>query len=60
MADPGQLLMQADFGEAPAPVPPPSGPTSKSDCTNGAWRTWEMFKNQGQCIRYVVKRAKKA
>ncbi len=45
----------ADFGHL-APPPPPAGPTSKDQCLNGGWRTFTNppFKNQGDCISYVV------
>jgi hypothetical protein len=33
-------------------------PTSKSQCKNGGWRDFG-FKNQGQCIRFVKRGAKK-
>jgi hypothetical protein len=41
-----------DGGEEPPP--PPLEPTSKDDCRNGGWATYG-FKNQGECIAWVVK-----
>jgi hypothetical protein len=29
-------------------------PTSKAQCTNGGWRDFPQFKNQGQCIAFVI------
>jgi hypothetical protein len=34
-------------------------PTSKAQCKNGGWRNFgAMFKNQGQCVAFVVKQAR--
>jgi hypothetical protein len=30
-------------------------PTSKDQCKNGGWRTYGVFKNQGDCISFVGK-----
>jgi hypothetical protein len=32
-------------------------PTSKEQCKNGGWRNYPQFKNQGQCVTFVVKQA---
>jgi DNA-binding beta-propeller fold protein YncE len=32
-------------------------PTSKNQCKNGDWRNYPQFKNQGQCVAFVVKQA---
>jgi hypothetical protein len=37
----------------------PPNPDSKTDCVNGGWRNFGdddgvAFRNQGQCIHYVV------
>jgi hypothetical protein len=32
----------------------PSGPTSKEQCTNGGWRNFTGFKNQGDCVSWVA------
>jgi probable HAF family extracellular repeat protein len=29
------------------------GPAATSDCMNGGWRTYGVFRNQDDCIRYV-------
>ncbi len=34
-------------------------PTFKSQCKNGGWRNYPQFKNQGQCVAFVVKQAQK-
>jgi hypothetical protein len=31
-------------------------PTSKDQCKNGGWRNYPAFKNQGQCVAFVVRR----
>lgn len=42
----------------PAPVP-----TTKAQCKKGGWKTLSngttVFKNQGQCVRFVKKNVKK-
>jgi hypothetical protein len=35
-------------------------PYSKDDCVNGGWRTYGVFKNQGDCVSFVVHEAIKA
>jgi hypothetical protein len=32
-------------------------PTSKARCKNGGWRTFRVFKNQGDCVRFVSAKA---
>jgi hypothetical protein len=29
-------------------------PTSKDQCKNGAWRTYGVFKNEGDCVSFVA------
>ena len=29
-------------------------PTSKGECKNGGWRTFGVFKNQGDCVSFVA------
>ncbi len=37
----------------------PQLPTSKAQCKNGGWRNYgSKFKNQGQCVAFVVKQAR--
>ena len=45
------------ISEVPAPV---VSPTSKSACMHGGWKTFTnpSFKNQGQCVSYVVHHTK--
>ena len=31
----------------------PVVPTTESQCKKGGWRSFDRFKNQGQCIRFV-------
>jgi hypothetical protein len=34
----------------------PRLPTSKDQCTNGGWRSFGVFKNQGDCVSFVAKK----
>jgi len=55
-------------GSPPAPSPVFSGdidvqdararPTSTQQCRNGGWRTFAVFKNQGDCVSFVVHQAR--
>jgi hypothetical protein len=29
-------------------------PNDKEECKNGGWRTFEVFKNQGDCVSFVA------
>jgi hypothetical protein len=31
-----------------------SGPTSKDQCKSGGWKTFEIFRNQGDCVSFVA------
>jgi hypothetical protein len=33
-------------------------PTTKAQCKNGGWQNYQQFKNQGQCVVFVVKQAR--
>jgi hypothetical protein len=33
-------------------------PTSKDQCKNAGWRTYGVFKNQGDCLSYVATKGK--
>jgi hypothetical protein len=35
-------------------VDAPPTPTSKAQCKNGGWRTYRVFKNQGDCVSFVA------
>jgi hypothetical protein len=35
-------------------VPAPPVPTRTSDCKNGGWQAFDVFKNQGDCVSYVA------
>lgn len=35
-------------------------PTTKDHCKHGGWRTFGVFKNQGDCVRFVRHRARQA
>jgi len=43
-------------------VPVPNGPTSKSSCKHGGWKTFTApkFKNQGQCVSYFMHQLNRA
>ncbi len=36
----------------------PPVPTSKDQCKNGGWKTFGVFKNQGDCVSFVATEAK--
>lgn len=38
----------------PPPPPPPAAPTTADDCRNGGWMQYGVFRNQGDCVRYVA------
>jgi hypothetical protein len=38
----------------------PPLPISKAQCKNGGWRNFPQFKNQGQCVAFVVKQARQS
>ncbi len=31
----------------------PALPTAKDDCENGGWQSYDVFKNQGDCVSFV-------
>jgi hypothetical protein len=33
-------------------------PTSKDQCKNGGWKTYEVFKNEGDCVSFVATKGK--
>jgi hypothetical protein len=37
---------------------PPPAQTSKDQCNNGGWKRFGVFKNQGQCVSFVVTKGK--
>jgi hypothetical protein len=48
-----------DFTVIDAQPPPTSLPTSKDQCKNGGWKTFGVFKNQGDCVSFVATGGKK-
>jgi YVTN family beta-propeller protein len=38
--------------------PSPLVPTGKEQCKNGGWRTYGVFKNQGDCVSFVATKGK--
>jgi hypothetical protein len=38
--------------------PPPPLPTSKDQCKSGGWKTFGVFKNQGDCVSFVATKGK--
>ena len=48
-------LMIAGFAQASLTPPPPPGPTDVEQCKHDGWRDYgDMFKNQGDCVSFVV------
>ena len=43
---------------AVAVSPLPRLPTCKGQCKNGGWRTYGVFKNQGDCVSFVATKGK--
>ena len=39
-------------------VDAPPLPTSKDQCKNGGWRTYGVFKNQGDCVSFIATKGK--
>lgn len=40
---------------AVTPPPPPSEPTTTAECKHGGWKNYgDLFKNQGDCVSFVV------
>jgi hypothetical protein len=35
-------------------VDAPPLPTTRDDCKNGGWKTYGVFKNQGDCVSFVA------
>ena len=50
------LVLAAQIVSATAIIiPPPDQPTNKKQCKHGGWRSYgDMFKNQGDCVSFVV------
>jgi hypothetical protein len=36
----------------------PARPTTKAQCKHGGWRTYGLFKNQGDCVSFVATKGK--
>ena len=36
----------------------PSLPVSEDQCKNGGWRSYGVFKNQGDCVSFVATKGK--
>ena len=54
------LTMQAsvwNFGISSTP-PPPRLPATKDDCKRDGWKSYGMFKNQGDCVSFVATHGK--
>lgn len=53
------LLFTASTASAAITPPPPPEPTSPDQCKHGGWRSFgDMFKNQGDCVSFVVTNGK--
>lgn len=46
------------FTPAVSQPPPPSVPTTKDQCKDGGWKTFGVFKNQGDCVSFVATKGK--
>jgi hypothetical protein len=46
-------LINGDIVVVDAPPPPPL-PSTKDQCENGGWKTYGVFKNQGDCVSLVA------
>jgi streptogramin lyase len=49
----GALWFTEAFGNRIGRITPPL-PTSKDQCKNGGWRNFPQFKNEGQCVAFVL------
>ncbi len=51
------LLVAVPAGAA---ITPPANemPTNVEQCKKGGWQTYQVFKNQGDCVSYVVTEGK--
>ena len=47
------IVVEAHFAFTRPCYTIPVLPTTKSQCKKGGWRSFDRFKNQGQCIRFV-------
>lgn len=56
--DPGEatVLQGTVRAEQPchAPITLVARPTTKEQCKDGGWRTYSVFKNQGDCVSYIA------
>src|SRR3954453_3900561 len=58
-SDPSSTFLDETFtSNLPAPVP--LAPTDVAQCKNGGWRTYSQFKNQGDCVSFVVTHGRNA
>jgi hypothetical protein len=55
---PPSPFVQLLFGGDIVVVDAPPLPTSTDQCKNGGWRTFNVFKNQGDCVSFVATRGK--
>ncbi|MBC5811138.1 MAG: hypothetical protein GIW95_09880 [Candidatus Eremiobacteraeota bacterium] len=46
------------FGGSATIILPPPMPTSADQCKKGGWRTFGIFKNQGDCVSFVATKGK--
>lgn len=55
------FLFTASIAFASITPPPVTVPTSKDQCKKGGWQDFgSMFKNQGDCVSFVVTNGKNA
>lgn len=50
--------VQPSTSPTPSPSTAPVHPTSKEQCKKGGWKTFGIYKNQGQCVNAVASKKK--
>jgi hypothetical protein len=50
----GGVLIDNVSVEFVGPPPPPPLPTTKAQCKNDGWESYDVFKNQGDCVSFVA------
>jgi hypothetical protein len=54
----GSTLGLSETFSSSLPAPIPLLPTSAAQCKDGGWRSFGVFKNQGDCVSFVATRGK--
>ena len=53
-----QTTHAGDFDAFVAKIKIATLPTSIDECKNGGWKTFGVFKNQGDCVSFVASKGK--